>query len=137
VFKTYVLTDMESQLMPLEKPALLKESVSLRKSNDGAILRGEFELYDDRLVLRISQRFSLSSLARPLPPTFPGVEMRESIPFSRITSISGRIKKAVISRRVKVDMRTDEGVTWGIEGPVRILDALQKAYQVRKQRGHQ
>jgi hypothetical protein len=56
--------------MSTGKPALLKESVSFKKSNEDAVLKGELELYDDRVVMKISHRFALSALVRHLPPTF-------------------------------------------------------------------
>jgi hypothetical protein len=56
--------------MPLGKPVLLKKSVSFKKSNEDAVSKGDLELYDDRVVLKISHRFSLSSPVSPLPPTF-------------------------------------------------------------------
>ena len=114
--------------MPEERQALLKESVSFRKSNDGAILKGELELYDDRVVLKTSHRLALSTLARTLPPTFPDAGIGESIPFSGITAISWGTKKAVLSRNVKIEIRTDEDLTWDIKGSARIREALQKAY---------
>ena len=123
--------------MSTDKPALLKESISFKKSNDSAVFKGELELYDDRVVLKISHRLALSALVRHLPPTFPDVETRESIPFSHITGISQSRKRSVVSRSVKVEVQTEEGVTLAIRGRSRIFDVLQKAYQAWKQRGHQ
>jgi hypothetical protein len=123
--------------MPPDKPALLKESVSFNKSNEGAVFKGEFELFDDSVVLKISHRFSLSSLVRSLPPTFPAVEMIDTIPFSRVTGISGGRVKGFLSRNVKIELHTDEGVSWDIRGPGRILDALQNAYRAWKHSARQ
>jgi hypothetical protein len=123
--------------MPPDKPALLKESVSFKKSNEDAVFKGEFELYHDSVVLKNSPRFSLASLVRSLPPTFPGVEMIETIPFSRVTGIGGGVVKGFLSRNVKIELQTDEGVTWDISGPGRILDAIQNAYRAWKQGARQ
>ncbi len=123
--------------MPPDKLAFLKESASFRKGNEASLPEGELELYDDCVVLRISHRLALSDLVRPLPPTFPGVNMVESIPFSRVTRINGVMKKGFLSRSVKIEMQTNEGVTWSIGGSVRILDALQKAYLSWKNSGHE
>jgi hypothetical protein len=87
--------------MTSDKLALLKESVSFTESNQDALLKGEFEVHDDRIVMKTSQRIALSTLVRPLPPTFPGVGMIESIPFSRITRIGCNMKKGGLSRNVK------------------------------------
>ena len=114
---------------------MLRESVSFKKSDEEAVLKGEFELYEDHVVLNISHRFALSELVRPLPPTFPYAQMRESIPFSRVTAISGVTKKGSLARSTKIEIQTDEGVTWDIKGPVRILDLLRNAYQAWKQSG--
>ncbi len=123
--------------MTTEKLALLKESVSFTKSNEDALLKGDFEVYDDRIVVKISQRVTLSTLVRPLPPTFPGVGMMESIPFLRITRIGGSMKKGVLSRTVRMEMLTDNGVTWNIKGSPKIFDALQNAYQAWKRNRHE
>jgi hypothetical protein len=121
--------------VPSDKPALLKESVSVKKSDEDAVFKGELELYDDHVVLKISHRFALSALMRSLPPTFPDVEMDEAIPFSRITGISWDMKKRGLSRNVKIEMQTDEGVIWHVNGSVIILDAFQNVYQTWKHRG--
>jgi hypothetical protein len=123
--------------MTSDKLALLKESVSFTKSNQDALLKGDFEVYDDRIVVKISQRVALSTLVRSLPPTFPGVEMIETIPFSRVTGIGGGVVKGFLSRNVKIELQTDEGVTWDISGPGRILDAIQNAYRAWKQGARQ
>jgi hypothetical protein len=122
--------------MTSDKLALLKESVSFTKSNQDALLKGDFEVYDDRIVVKISQRVALSTLVRPLPPTFPGVGMMESIPFLRITRIGGNMKKGVLSRNVSMEMLTDDGVTWNVKGSPKIFDALQNAYQAWKRNRH-
>jgi hypothetical protein len=123
--------------MTADKLALLKESVSFTKSNEDALLKGDFEVYDDRIVVKISQRIALSTLVRPLPPTFPGVGMMESIPFLRVTRIGGNMKKGVLSRNVRMEMLTDDGVTWNIEGSTKIFDALQNAYHAWKRNRHE
>ena len=122
--------------MTADKIALLKESVSFTKSNEDALLKGEFEVHDDRIVMKTSQRVALSTLVRPLPPTFPGVGMMESIPFSRITRIGGNMKKRVLSRDVRMEMLTDDGVTWNVKGSPKIFDALQNAYHAWKRNRH-
>jgi hypothetical protein len=122
--------------MTSDKLALLKESVSFTKSNQDALLKGDFEVYDDRIVVKISQRVALSTLVRSLPPTFPGVGMMESIPFLRITRIGGNMKKGVLSRNVSMEMLTDDGVTWNVKGSPKIFDALQNAYQAWKRNRH-
>ena len=122
--------------MSSDRLAFPEESVSIRKSNEDALLKGKFELYGDRVVLKISRRFALSELVRPLPPTFPGTKMSESIVFSRIKSIGVEPKKGVLSRSVRIELQTDDGVTWHIKGPSRIFDVLQDAYQAWKSGGH-
>jgi hypothetical protein len=123
--------------MTSDKLALLKESVSFTKSNQDALLKGDFEVYDDRIVVKISQRIALSTLVRPLPPTFPGVGMMESIPFLRITRIGCNMKKGGLSRNVRMEMLTDDGVTWNVKGSPKIFDALKKAYQAWKRNRHE
>jgi hypothetical protein len=58
--------------MTADKLALLKESVSFTKSNEDALLKGEFEVHDDHIVMKISQRVALSTLVRPLSTHFSG-----------------------------------------------------------------
>jgi hypothetical protein len=120
-----------------DKLALLKGSVSFTKSNEDPLLKGDFEVYDDRIVVKISQRVALSTLVRSLSPTFPGVRMMESIPFLRITRIGGNLKKRALSRNVRMEMLTDDGVTWNIKGSPKIFDALQNAYQAWKRNRHE
>jgi hypothetical protein len=60
--------------MQPEKRPLLKKPVSLQKDDARETFRGEFELYEDHVILRILNKFSLLSFARSLPPTFPEVE---------------------------------------------------------------
>jgi len=38
--------------MAENKLALLKESVSFTKSNEDALMKGDFEVYDDRIVAK-------------------------------------------------------------------------------------
>lgn len=121
--------------MPPDKLALLKESVSFKKSNEGTVFKGKFELYDDHVVLKGSPVFPLSSPAGSLPPTFPDIRMRESIPFSRVTGIGGGMVKGFLSRNAKIELQTDEGVTWDIRGPIKIIEGLQNAYQAWKHSG--
>ncbi|TMI14842.1 hypothetical protein E6H35_03695 [Candidatus Bathyarchaeota archaeon] len=123
--------------MAENKLALLKESVSFTKSNEDALMKGDFEVYDDRIVVKISQRVALSTLVRPLPPTFPGVGMMEFIPFLRITRIGGTMKKGSLSRNVRMEMLTDDGVIWNIKGSPKIFGALQNAYQAWKRNRHE
>jgi hypothetical protein len=63
--------------------------------------------------------------------------MIETIPFSRVTGIGGGVVKGFLSRNVKIELQTDEGVTWDISGPGRILDAIQNAYRAWKQGARQ
>jgi hypothetical protein len=51
---------------------LLRGLVSLRKDNTAETFKGEFELYEDHVILRISDKFSFSSIARSLPPHLSG-----------------------------------------------------------------
>lgn len=118
--------------MQPEKRPLLKGLVSFQEGNIKETLRGEFELYEDHVILRISDRFSFPSLARPLPPTFPGVEMKEYILFSHITSIDRGMKKGALSRNVTWKMKTDEGITWNISGSSKLFEFVQNAYQAWK-----
>jgi hypothetical protein len=118
--------------MQHEKP-LLRGLVSLRKDNAAETFKGEFELYEDHVVLRISDKFSLSSIARrSLPPTFPDVELKEFIPFSPITSLHHEMKKGVLSRYVTWKMKTDEGTTWSISGSSKLFESVQNTYQAWK-----
>ena len=118
--------------MQPEKRPLLKGLVSFQEDNIKETLRGEFELYEDHVILRISDRFSFPSLARPLPPTFPRVEMKESILFSHVTSIDRGMKKGVISRNVTWKIKTDEGITWDFGGSSKLFESLQNTYQAWK-----
>jgi len=111
---------------------LLRGLVSLRSDNTVKTFMGEFELYVDHVILRISDKFSLSSIARSLPPTFPEVELKEFIPFSRITSLDHETKKAVLSTNVTWRMKTDEGTTWNISGSSKLFESLQNTYQAWK-----
>jgi hypothetical protein len=111
---------------------LLRGLVSLQKDNTTETFKGELELYEDHVMLSISDKFSLSSIARSLPPTFPEVELKEFIPFSLITSLDHEMKKGVLSRNVIWNMKTDEGTTWNMSGSSKLFESVQTAYQAWK-----
>ncbi len=104
---------------------LLKEAIKFKKSGEWIPLKGNLELYEDCLNIRIAPGVGSARL-----PLGTG----QTIPFSRITSLNGVQRSNPLRKSMQIEIRTDLGVTWEITGDERVYGALQRSIQTWRAR---
>ncbi len=120
------LTGPAGPVQPVQPALLLKEPIGFKKSGEWIAMKGDLELYEDCLNLRIAPGFGNARV-----PLGSG----QTIPFSHITSLNGVQKSNPLWKSVQIEIRTDLGVTWEITGDERVYGALQSSIQTWRGRG--
>jgi hypothetical protein len=121
--------------MSADRRPLLSESIVFSKKGQPFRESGYLELYDDKVVLKSSTKVSVLHLVvTSPPPTFPPTESEETVQFKNITRIREVAKTGFRSKKARIELQTDAGVTWEIIGKLGVYGVLQNAYQVWKDR---